>query len=545
MWSVRTISLIRYHGRASARHAWLLVLLAAGRLFAAQDVAVDVCVYGATSGGVIAAVQAARLGKRVALVGEQKHVGGMTSGGLGQTDIGNYGNAYIGGLAREFYTRVGQKYGTGTKFTFEPHVAETVFNELLLEAGVTLYTNQHLTSVVMNGREILAAVMDNGNACRAKMFIDASYEGDLMAKAGVTCVVGREASNQYGESLNGVRVPNTGSHQFGALNVSPYVVTNDPASGLIPLIDSRPPGAPGTSDRLIQAYNFRLCLTTADANKLPIRAPQNYNPRQYELLGRYIQAKAAGGKSVTLGTVMNIAPMPNNKTDINNNGPVSTDFIGHSLPYVEADYAARRQIWQQHRDYLQGFLYFLAHDPSVPSNVRSSMARYGFCKDEFVGNGGWPHQLYVREARRMVSDYVMTQSNCLGAVTIADSVGLAAYAMDSHNCQRVVLNNRVQNEGDTYSFAKVPGVFRISYRSIIPKTGECGNLLVPWCLSASHIAFGSIRMEPVFMILSQSAATAACVAMDDKVLVQKVNVSKLQAQLTVDKQNLGLATPTP
>jgi len=507
---------------------------------AAPEINVDVCVYGGTSGGVIAAVQAARMGKKVALVVVNNHLGGMTSSGLGETDIGRFGDGYIQGLAREFYTRVGQKYGTGAKFTFEPHVAEIVFDEMAQQAGVSIYTNQYLTSVAKAGQRLVAVTMNNGNVFRAKIFIDASYEGDLMAAAGVTYTVGREASARYGENLNGIRPPNTGGHQFGSLQIDPNLLTNDPASGLIPLIQSNAPGTPGAADQRVQAYNFRLCLTTTATNQLPITAPANYDPAQYELLARYIRALAGTGHPLSLGTFMNIASMPNNKTDINNNGAVSTDYIGYSTPYVEGNDATRREIWQAHKNYTQGFLYFLAHDSNVPPNVRSSMSRYGLCKDEFIDNGGWPYQLYVREARRMISDYVMTESNCLGQVMAPDSVGLAAYMMDSHNCQRVVVNGEVENEGDTYPLAAVPGAFPISYRSIIPRKGECSNLVVPWCLSASHIAFGSIRLEPSFMIISQSAATAACLALDEGIAVQDVAITKLQGQLKKDGQLLNV-----
>lgn len=511
-------------------------------LFAVQENVVDVCVYGGTSGGVIAAVQAARMGKTVALVGVNNHLGGMTSGGLGQTDVGSFGNGYIQGVAREFYARVGAKYGAGAKFTFEPHVAESVFKEMVQQAGLTVFTNQYLTAVTKQGKQIIAATMSNGNVFRAKMFIDASYEGDLMAAAGISYTVGRESTGQYGESLNGIRPPNAGGHQFGSLTVNPYLVTNNSTSGLIPLIQTNVAGTPGAADQSVQAYNFRICLTTTVSNQLPITAPVNYNPAQYELLARYIQAMINNGGSPSLATFMNIGSMPNSKTDINNNGAASTDFIGQSAAYVSADYSTRQQIWQAHKDYLQGFLYFLGHDLRVPSNVRSSMLSYGLCKDEFADNGGWPYQLYVREARRMVSDYVMTQSNCLRQITVTDSVGMAAYVMDSHNNRRIVVNGLVQNEGDTYGLTSIPGTYPIAYRSIIPKASEGSNLLVPWCLSASHIAFGSIRMEPVFMILSQSAATAACFALDQQTNVQNINIAKLQAQLASDGQALSMST---
>lgn len=515
------------------------LLLGSSCVLAVQEINVDVCIYGGTSGGVIAAVQAARLGKTVALVSVNNHLGGMTSGGLGATDIGSHGNGYIQGTAREFYTRIGRAYGSGAKFAFEPRVAEAVFNEMIQEARVTVYTNQYLVSVRKSGAQLVAAAMNNGNLFRAKMFIDASYEGDLMAAAGVSYTIGREAVSQYGEPLNGVRPPNTGGHQFGSLLVDPYVLPGDPASGLLPLIAAGDLASPGAADQRVQAYNFRMCLTQNTTNQLPITAPPGYSPARYELLARYIAALVANGTSPSLAKFMNISAMPNGKTDINNNGAVSTDFVGESTAYVEANQATRAQIWQAHKDYIQGFFYFLANDPQVPANVRTTMSSYGFCRDEFQDTGGWPHQLYVREARRMISDYVMTQSNCLGKVTVPDSIGMGAYAMDSHNCERVVVNGVVQNEGDTYTGGAVPGIYPIAYRSVVPKAQECVNLLVPWCLSASHIGFGSIRMEPVFMILSQSAATAACLAIDDDIPVQSVNVPKLQAQLLADGQLLG------
>jgi hypothetical protein len=524
----------------SLKLVWVLVWLASVRCsLADNEIATDVCVYGGTSGGVIAAVQAARMGKSVALVVVNNHLGGMTSGGLGQTDVGSHGTTYIQGVTGEFYRRVGQKCGSNNaQFTFEPHMAEAVFNDMVQAVGVAVYTNQYLVSVVKPGPQILAATMNNGNIFRAKMFIDASYEGDLMAMAGVSYTIGRESTNLYGERINGTQTPNTGDHQFGRANVNPYLVTNDFASGLLPLIQSAPTGTPGSPDRRVQAYNFRMCLTQNETNRLPIRPPTNYDASEYELLARYIQAKVAQGTTLSLGSFMNISVMPNGKTDINNNGPVSTDFIGQNFNYPEADYATRQQIWQAHKNYMQGFFYFLATDSRVPRAVRSQMSSYGLCKDEFADNGGWPYQLYVREARRMISDYVMTESNCTGRVVASDSVGLASYTMDSHNCQRCVVNGYVQNEGDVEVVISAP--YPIAYRSLVPKAAECSNLLVPWCLSASHIGFASIRMEPVFMILGQTAGTAAGRAIDEGVGVQDVNVAKLQAQLVADNQNIGV-----
>ena len=512
---------------------WLLTFTAFP-LSAVQEIDVDVCVYAGTSGGVVAAVQAARMGKSVALVALNNHLGGMTTSGLGWTDIGHVDNDsgdYIQGVSREFYTRIGEKYGQPAKFTFEPHVAESVFNDMVQEAGVKIYTNQSLASVTKQGAQIVAATMNNGNIFRAKMFIDASYEGDLMAKAGVTYTIGRESTNTYGESLNGIRPPNS---DFTGYNIDPYIVPGNPASGLLPLIQAGDPGTPGDADQRVQAYNFRLCLTTVATNKLAITAPPGYNTNQFELLARYIQALP----SPSLSTFLTVNSMPNGKTDINNNGALSTDFVGESAAYVEADDATRAQIWQAHRNYQQGFLYFLATNPRVPANVRNSMLNYGFCKDEFADNTGWPYEIYVREGRRMISDYVMTQSNIFNQLVVPDSIGMGGYFTDSHYLQRVVIDGQVRNEGNARGDITVP--YPISYRSLVPKAAECSNLLVPWSLSSSHTAFSSIRMEPVFMILGQSAGTAACFAIDEGTSVQNLNIAKLQAQLTADGQILQM-----
>lgn len=510
------------------------LIASAAQAEAVREIPVDVCVYGGASGGVVAAVQAARMGKSVALVAVGNHLGGMTTSGLGWTDIGHVGNTYIGGVAREFYTRIGQKYGQGTKFTFEPHVAETVFTEMLQAAGVSIYTNQHLVSVIKPANRIIAAQMDNGNLFRAKVFIDATYEGDLLAAAGVSFFIGREATNRYGESLNGTRAPNT---DFTTLGMDPYVVPGNPASGLLPLIQPGSPGTPGSEDRRVQAYNFRLCLTTTSTNKLPVTAPANYNPAQYELVARYVQALVAQGSTPALSSLITIESMPNGKTDINNRGPLSTDFVGESASYVEANFATRQQRWLAHQAYMQGFLYFLATDSRLPASLRTSMLSYGYCKDEFPDNGGWPYELYVREGRRMISDYVMTQSNVFNQLVVPDSIGMAGYFTDSHYCQRVVVNGVIRNEGDARGDITEP--YPISYRAIVPKQSECNNLIVPWSLSASHTAFSSIRMEPVFMILGQASGTAAGLAIDDNTAVQTVNLHKLQAQLKADGQVLS------
>ncbi len=510
----------------------LFVLFLAHAAHAAEIIDADICIYGGTAGGVAAAVESARLGRKAVIAEFGSHLGGMSSGGLSQTDIGN--KAAIGGIAREFYQRLGKHYGKDEQWMFEPSVAENIFFDFVNESRAPVYFQQRLASVKKEGARIVEVTMENGKVFRARMFIDASYEGDLMAKAGISCTVGREPNSQYQETLNGMRA-RTPKHQF-IVPVDPYLKPGDPQSGLLPLIQSGDGGVPGAGDQCVQAYNFRLCLTQDPANKRPIEPPAKYDPARYELLARYVEALAAAGKPPKLGDLMHIQPMPNGKTDINNNGAVSTDFIGANYAYPNANYAQRAQIWQAHEDYTRGFLHFLATSPRLPENLRREMKSWGLARDEFRDTDGWPHQLYVREARRMVSDYVMTEHNCRGELKAADVIGLAAYTMDSHNCQRLVKDGHAENEGDVQIGGFPP--YPISFRSIVPKTAECENLLVPVCLSSTHIAYGSIRMEPVFMVLGHSAAAAACEAIDAGTPVQKVNIEKLQERLLADKQIL-------
>ncbi len=529
----------------------------------AELIEADVCVYGGTAGGVAAAVQAARMGRTAVIAEFGNHLGGLTSGGLGATDIGN--KAVIGGIARDFYRRVARHYARSeawrfearadyisqrlgrsqpaelegpdaTMWTFEPHVAEDLLFQMLRETGAAVYFQQRLASVTRQGARITEIAMENGKVYRARMFIDATYEGDLMAKAGVSFTVGREANAQYQETLNGVRAE-TPQHQF-TVPVDPYMKPGDPASGLLPFIQPGDGGKPGEGDRCVQAYNFRLCYTQNPVNRLPHRPPPKYDPAQYELLARYLEALVAAGQKPQLKAFWNPIWMPNGKTDINNNGGFSTDFIGANYAYPEADFATRAGIWQAHEDYVRGFVYFLATNPRVPEDMRAEMQTWGPARDEFLDNANWPHQLYVREARRMVSDYVMTEHHCRGRQKAEDAVGMGAYGMDSHNCQRIVKNGRVENEGDVQAWGFPP--YPISYRSIVPKAGECENLLVPICLSATHIAYGSIRMEPVFMILGQSAATAAAMAIERGCPVQRLPYEVLRVRLLADRQVLQL-----
>jgi thioredoxin reductase len=478
----------------------------------------DICVYGGTPGGVAAAVQSARMGKKAVLVVMRRHVGGMTSGGLTATDIGK--RPAIGGMANEFYDKVGRTSG------FKPSQAEKAFFELLTEARVTVYYEHRLKDVVKEGARIASIRIENGNTVRAKVFIDATYEGDLMAAAGVSFHVGREGNATYNETINGVQFRK--SHNF-VVPVDPYREPGKPASGLLPTISAEPPGNAGDGDKKVQAYNFRMQLSNA-SDRLPFSKPAGYDRTRYALLERYLNAQPTP-----------LQPVPLHNGDCNNNGGFSTDHIGANYAWPEADYATREKIFQDHVNYQQGLMWFCLLDPAVPEAIRAKTASYGLMAGEFPETGGWPHELYVREGRRMISDYVMTEAECRSLKPIEDSVGLASYTMDSHNCQRVVIDGVVRNEGDVQT--GVPRPYPVSYRSIVPKESECSNLFVTVCLSASHIAYGSIRMEPVFMILGQSAATAAAFAIDAQTSVQKVDYAKLRERLLADKQVLAWDGP--
>ena len=515
--------------------AVVILVFAPGISQAQHDTTVEVCVYGGTSAGVIAAYSAKRLGHSVLLVEPGEQVGGMTTGGLGETDIGNKGA--ITGLAREFYRRVGVKYGQAESWTFEPHVATEVYGDYIQSANLRVWPGYRVTRVEKRGADIasmvlepapspaLAATRRKNVIVHARIFIDCSYEGDLMAAAKVSYVTGRESNTEFGETYDGWELRD--KHQFPE-GIDPFKKPGEPSSGLLWGISSASPDSAGAGDHRIQAYNFRLCLTDDPNDRLPIGRPRRYQPDHYELLLRVIHAHP----DAPLSAYLNINDMPNRKTDINNNGPFSTDMIGMNYDYPNASYAARARIWQAHTDYTKGLLYFLGNDPRVPDGLRKEMLKWGYPKDEFVRTGHWTPQLYIREARRMRGEYIMTQANCQGKVTVADSIGLAAYTMDSHNCERLVVNGMVRNEGDVQIGGFGP--YPISYRSITPKASECTNLLVPVCLSATHIAYGSIRMEPVFMVLGESSAIAAHLALLRDVPVQQVDVRKLQYILKAD-----------
>jgi len=512
----------------------------------------DVVVYGGTSSGVMAAVQVARMGKQVVLIEPGRHLGGLSAGGLGATDIGN--KSAIGGLARTFYNRIFLHYSKDdawifeepgdypsadqwineqTWWKFEPHVAEKVFNDLIREAGVQVVMGERLD--LENGIEkeearISSITMESGSTFQGQIFIDATYEGDLMAMAGVSYAVGRESNELYNETLNGVQTRRAVYHQF-TRPIDPFTTPGDPASGLLPGVHGEHPGEEGRGDCRVQAYNFRMCLTDVPKNRVPFPRPAKYDPSRYELLLRHLHA----GWDNVFG---NHQRMPNRKTDTNNKGAFSTDNIGMNYDYPNGDYAVRERIIKEHETYQKGLMWFLANDPRVPEKVRGKVASWGLAKDEFVDNGHWPHQLYIREARRMKSDYMMTEHNCRGTRLAEDPVGLGAYGMDSHNTQRYVdKEGHARNEGDIQIHGFMP--YPISFRSIVPKQGECENLLVPVCVSSTHIAFGSIRMEPVFMVLGQSAGTAAVQAIEENRSVQGIDYSRLRERLLQGEQVLA------
>jgi len=490
----------------------------------------DVCVYGGTSAGVIAAYTAAKQNKKVILIEPGKHLGGLSSGGLGYTDIGN--KYVVTGLARDFYRRMGKHYGKFETWIFEPHAAEDIFNDYIKEANVPVLFQYNIIKATKQNATIQSIEIQNLNPAastinktiNAKMFIDCSYEGDLMAKAGVRYIVGREDNSTYNETWNGVQLLD--GHQFPD-GVDPYKTHGDSASGLLWGIRSNKLLPNGTGNKMVQSYNFRVCLTNDPKNKIDITEPVGYDASTYELLLRYLQKRPA--KELN-DRVLKIDYMPNHKTDINNNGPFSTDMIGMNYAYPEGDYLTRVGIIKAHEQYIKGLLYFIGHDPRMPRHLRTEMLQWGYPKDEYTDNDHFSPQAYIRESRRMIGDYVMTQANCESRAIVTDGVGMAAYTMDSHNCERLVVNGMVKNEGNVEIGGFGP--FPVSYRSLIPKATECNNLYVPVCLSASHIAYGSIRMEPVFMVLAQSSAVAACIAINNHHTVQQVNVRQLQTMLT-------------
>jgi hypothetical protein len=513
-----------------------LLLAAAGSLLGGGLLAqgrFELVVYGGTAGGVMTAVAGARQGLRVALVNPGRHIGGMVSGGLSGTDTGR--REVIGGLALEFYFRAGRHYDLARHLQEiawmpEPKVAEQITRDMLKESGVTLIEDQRLrekSGVRKDGARIVEIITEKGARFQGRVFADASYEGDLMAQAKVSYTFGRESVQRYGESLAGVRA-HTPSHQFAV-----DIPARDETGKLLPEISSEPRGEPGSADRRIQAYNFRVIATTVPDNRVPWPKPPGYDAKRYELLARYLTAMTFYmGRPLTMNEVGLIRIIPNGKVDLNNRGGFSTDYIGKNYDFPDGDYATRERIWKEHEDYQKGFYYFLATDPRVPKRLQDEVSQYGLAKDEFVDTGHWPNQLYIREGRRMLGEYVATQKDLQTDRLKDDVIGMGSYNSDSHNVQRFVNDKGfVENEGDV----QVPvQPYQIPYRSLTPKRTEATNLLVPVCFSASHIAYSSMRMEPQYMIIGHASGAAAALAAKHGVAVQDVPIRDLQKTLLAE-----------
>ena len=509
------------------KHFLGLLLLATGAF--AQG-AWDLVVYGATAGGVMTAVSGARHGLKTVLLEPGRHVGGMATGGLSRTDVGR--REVIGGMALEFYFLVGRRYelerfNVPVGWFYEPKVGEAVMLDMLKTAGVTLHFNHRLREsggVVKQGLRVIEVITDNGARFSGKIFADCSYEGDLMAQAKISYTWGRESMAQYGESLAGVR-DRTPKHQFTV-----DIPARDEKGELLPEISPLPRGKDGEADKRVQAYNFRVIATDDPANRIPWPKPDNYDPKRYELLARNIAGLTEQkGRPPVFHEMTLIAKIPNRKADFNNQGAFSTDYIGRNYDYPDGSYKRRAEIWKDHEDYVKGFYYFLANDPRVPASLREEVRQWGLPKDEYQDTGNWPHQLYVREARRMIGEYVVIQKDLQTDRTKPDVIGMGSYNSDSHNVQRFV-NPRgfVENEGDM----QVPvQPYQMPYRMMLPKAAEAENVLVPVCFSASHVAYSSLRMEPQYMIIGHAAGVAAALALKNNVPVQKVSVPELQGIL--------------
>ncbi len=536
-WSRRALGLVAL--------AVLAVVACAGASRAAEPVAVreaDVVVYGATAAGLTAAIQARQMDASVVVVEASTHVGGMTTGGLSSSDVGNSGA--IGGLSSEFYARVGKAYGKGERiFHFEPKVAAAVFSDWLEEAGVEVVTGEPLDleqGVELKDGRIESFVTESGRRFRGRVFIDASFEGDLMAKAGVKYVVGREPESEYGESLAGVRRGDRkprphytqGDKDHFTTAVDPFIVPGDPASGLLPWVRRPDPATlvNGTGDAGVQAYNYRLCVTDDPANLVPFEKPAGYRELDHELLLRVFES---GDHRLPIL----IHKLPQRKFDWNSMHAVGTDLPGASWPYPEANHAQRRLIAAQHALYAKGVMWTLANHPRVPESIRRVVSKHGWCRDEFTATGGFPPQLYVREGRRMLADAVVTQGVCLGKEPCPDPVALGSFGLDSHAVQYFVNEQgHVRREGVFWIVPPRP--YGVSWRAIRPKRAECVNLLVPSCVSASHAAYGSLRMEPVYMALGQAAGTAAVQAIRAGTAVQDVPYETLRERLLADGARL-------
>ena len=496
----------------------------------------DVVVYGGTAAGVAAAVQSARMGRSVVLVAPERHIGGMVVEGLGSADINNhwFRNDYaVGGIAMEFYRRVGAKYGKKEPvYRFESKVAEKVIEEMVRETKVTVERGQRLKRVAVRDRRIESLTVESGKTYEARVFIDATIEGDLVAAAGVPVTWGRESNAKYGETKNGIRAETT--HAQFQVRVDPYRVPGKPESGLIPTIQDESLGTPGAGDDNIQAFCFRLCLTRDAGNRIPFRKPEGFDRSQYEIYFRYVRA---GGKLWTP-----VARLPDGKTDLGSWHDLSANLYGMNRDWPNGDPATRERIYREHRHFTEGLLWLLANDPEMPADLRAEWSQWGLCADEFTDNGGWPRQLYVRDGRRMVSDFVMTEHHTrrINPTPVADPVAVAFWPTDTHSVRRIVRDGAAYNEGFVFD-DDTWGPFGVSYRALTPPRAGVTNLLTPTCLSASHVAYGAIRLEHTFFSLGQAAATAAALAVERGVAVQDLPYDALRDRLLVDDQVISLA----
>jgi hypothetical protein len=519
--------------------SFLFLAFGSTAAMAATSSEADLVVYGGTASGVVTAYTAAKEGLRVILLEPGSHLGGMVTGGLSATDVAHF--QIIGGYARDFYREAAAHYGVHTLDTHddwlsEPHVGEQIFNAWLKQAGVEVHFNERLREkrgVAKAGLRVEGITTDDGKTWTAKVFADCSYEGDLMAQAGVKYTVGREDMETYHEDLAGVRV-DTPKHQF-LWKVSPF----DDRGKLMPEVDPGPMAANGSGDKKVQAYNFRMILTNDPANKMPWSKPNGYDASNFELLARYLQEwNQHMHRDPNFHDVMNPVEIPNRKADFNNNGAFSSDYIGKSWAYPDASYAERKRIWDDHLLYTKSFLWFIASDPRVPKSLRDEVNTWGRAKDEFTDSDGWPNQLYVREGRRMVGVYVMKQADLQTNRTKQDSIAMGSYNSDSHNIHRVSMPDRsVWNEGDVQVSVQP---YEIAFGTMIPKANETENLLVPVCLSASHVAYSSVRMEPQYMMIGQAAGDTAALAIQQHVPVGKVNIDALQKKLRMQNAILHL-----
>lgn len=498
----------------------------------AQAGSCDVVVYGGTASGVITAYTAAKEGLNVVLIERTGHVGGLTTSGIGNVDIG--WATTVGGYTADFLRTVGAHYGTPHRMQIhlECKVAEQIMNQMLADTGVRTVFHTRLKEKggveVKDGR-IVSVTMEDGTVYSAPMFVDCSYEGDLMAQAGVSYLTGRESKDEFGESSAGVceyrHFRNYTPEELPAVR---KIAAKYPLD-----IKFEEKVAVGTADSKSQAYVYRLTVTDDPDNRVPFYKPEGYDPDRYFNVLYRINRRGAR----RFGQILTLYPLPNKKYDLNH-----MDLINGAWDYPEGSYALREAIDLYHRRYQEGYLYFLANDPQVPEELRKDVQRYGYAKDEYVDNGNWPYQLYIREGRRMRGEYIMRQQDAWENPTKEDAVAIGSYFLDCHFVSSVVTKHGFHMEEGAFEYTPYRP-YEIAYRSITPKKNECVNLLVPVCMSATHVICASLRMEPIYMMLGQVAGDAAAMAIKGGIPVQDIDVKALQKTLRAQKQIIHFKTP--